>query len=168
LETAYRSHADQIVRYYLHRGVANRSDAEEFAQATFEVAWRYIVDMPEEPLTIIWLYRISRRQISNHWRSTDRSRKLTTRIADDFLISMYLMKEDEPDERAMRIAFAAVRCLQAREAEAFRLVHWDGLSRTEAAAVMGCSTNALNLLLFRARRRLEKEVRRLVTGESSD
>jgi len=52
----------------------------------------------------------------------------------------------------------AVRRLAPGEREALQLVHWERLSHAEAAAVLGCSANAVAIRVHRARTRLREEL----------
>ena len=59
--------------------------------------------------------------------------------------------ETGPVHAAIRIAMADLR---PADREVLQLVLWDDLSHAEAAALLGCSVNAFELRVRRAKRRL--------------
>ena len=60
----------------------------------------------------------------------------------------------------------ALRRLSPKEREVMQLVVWNGLSSAEAAEVLGCSLNVVQVRLYRARRRLAR--RMPAASEESD
>src|SRR5580698_7842209 len=60
---AFTSHYDALLAYALRR-TTSRDDAEEAVATAFATAWRRIGDMPDEPATIIWLYRVTWRTLA--------------------------------------------------------------------------------------------------------
>jgi RNA polymerase sigma-70 factor (ECF subfamily) len=153
---AFARHYDALLRYALRR-TTNRDDAEEAVATAFATAWRKIDAMPEEPGTIIWLYRVTWRTISNQRRGNARRHRLVDRVGA-------LASDDTTTDAGSSFGahdaelLAAFGRLKPKEQEALRLVVWEELSYTEAAGVLGCSPNAFAIRLHRARAALRREL----------
>lgn len=154
-ESIFNAAYGRVLAYALRR-TADRGAAEEVAAETFLVAWRRLEVVPEQPLP--WLLGTARRVLANQRRSSRR------RFPDGPHAPIDLVEAIDPGTStaelvAEREAFAnAFAALGARDREVLALVAWDGLQPREAARVMGCTAAAFSLRLFRARRRLLKEL----------
>ncbi len=70
LTRLYEKHNRAIRAYCLRRiGDADASDA---VAEVFAVAWRRIDDVPDDEMTLPWLYGVARRVVSDHYRSSNR------------------------------------------------------------------------------------------------
>lgn len=147
--SVYAEHHEAIRGYFLHR-IRDSTSADELTSVTFEFAWRRIEELPAEPATRMWLYGVARRTLSNYWRSSSRQRNLITKLSSS--IGDPRVQDSVSD--IGEIALEAMQLLREREREALRLVYWDGLPHSEAAEVLGCSLNAFDIVLHRARRRM--------------
>ncbi|PWJ54564.1 RNA polymerase sigma-70 factor, ECF subfamily [Quadrisphaera granulorum] len=128
-----------------------RDDAQEALAETFLVAWRRLADVPEQPLP--WLLVVARNTMANQRRSAYRRTALHSELAHLHASAAPAAAADVTvGQRADVLAVLAA--LSPSEREALLLVSWDGLSVPEAARVAGCSTSAMHVRLFRARRRL--------------
>jgi RNA polymerase sigma-70 factor (ECF subfamily) len=146
-ERLYREHFDRVAAYLLSR--ADRGLAEDALARTFEVAWRRIADVPDEPLP--WLLGVARRVLADLRRGQGRQGALIERIA----ATIGEADEDHTETlTARRGVLAALERLTDFQREVLLLVVWDGLSQREAAAALGCSRGAVALRLHRARARL--------------
>jgi RNA polymerase sigma-70 factor (ECF subfamily) len=127
--------------------------AQDVVADVFLVAWRRLDEVPEGPLP--WLLVIARNTIANRRRGVARQQRLA-----DELMALERGAASAPgaDDAAVerRTMLAALRELSTAEREALLLVAWDGLSATEGAAVAGCSRNAFEVRLHRARNRLRR------------
>lgn len=148
-EVLYREHFNRVACYLLAR--ADRELASEALSRTFEVAWRRINDVPDEPVP--WLLGVARKVLADLRRTRGRQDALIERIATsggDWAV-------DHADALITREgALAALARLTEFQQEVLLLIAWDGLSQREAAAVLGCSRGAVALRLHRARKRLER------------
>lgn len=138
------------VKAYAMRRTMDSSTADEIAAETFEIAWR----RREEPIRnqLPWLLGIARGLLANRRRSDRRRVELNDRLAQEWIAS----EPDQSDLVADRAELlAALAMLRDDEREVLVLLAWDGLDRSEAARVLGCSRGALAVRLHRARRRLE-------------
>jgi RNA polymerase sigma-70 factor (ECF subfamily) len=123
--------------------------AEDVVADTFFIAWqRRTTIPPEAPLP--WLLVVARNVIANHRRAMRRRDALQERVADVVELARIGEGADASVE-SRDLALQALGGLSAIEREAVLLTAWDGLSPPQAAQVAGCSVNALNVRLSRAR-----------------
>lgn len=123
--------------------------ADDVLAETFVVAWRRFDDIPTQERG--WLFGVARNVIRNTYRAQARERALHVRMADN--VDDHVAAFD--DAIASRADLVdAWNQLSEAEREVIALVAWDGLSNSEAAQVMGVTTSAFAVRLFRARRRL--------------
>ena len=137
---------------YAERRVWEQEIAEDITADTFELAWARLqigqdIDRP-------WLFRTASFKLRDHVKRNTRKR------AAEAALERLL---DEPEERMGTLdqlaVRSAVRSLSEREREVVMLTYWDGLSATESAAVLRCSTPAVWVALSRARTRLRDILR---------
>lgn len=122
---------------------------EDVLAETFVVAWRRLRDIPGEERA--WLFGVARNVIRNAYRAEARQRALHVRVAEETADRV----ESFDDAIATRAELAqAWNQLSETEQEVIALVAWDDLSNAEAAQVLGVTTSAYAVRLFRARRRL--------------
>lgn len=140
--------------YSLLLGVAQRrlvglSSAEDMVAEAFAIAWRRYHDGDE--LTLPWLYQVLRNLIGNEYRRLARSRDLVKRAGAVLDMNVVEFVSDEAiDVRRL------LRELAVEEREIIYMAYWEDLSRTEIAAILGCSTTAVRLRLMRARNRFKE------------
>lgn len=153
--TVYRKYYTDVYRYALWR-TGNIPDAEDIAVTTFTFVWARLEDLPEEKQVKHHLLEVARRAASNFWRAHARLCKheaLRSTIGGESALG-----RDEIDSLfsdllpANKPVAEAMGALRPTDQLVLRLIYWDGLSRAQAAATLGCSLNALNLRLSRARK----------------
>jgi RNA polymerase sigma-70 factor (ECF subfamily) len=155
-EALYTTHYQAIAGYVLRRVPAGAAD-DVIAQV-FAVAWRRFDAVPPPPGDRPWLFAVARNGVADQLRSERRRLRLHARLSAEALTVG--VSGDEPSGDRVRAALSALR---PADREALQLVLWDELSHAEAAAVLGCSTNAFELRYRRAR----NAVRVTVTGPRS-
>ena len=142
----WRHHRDLAA--FIRRRVPTDA-VEDVLAETFVVAWRRLNDIPSEERA--WLFGVARNVIRNSYRAEARQRALHVRIAEGTTDRV----ESFDDAIATRAELArAWNQLSETEQEVIALVAWDDLSNAEAAQVLGVTTSAYAVRLFRARRRL--------------
>lgn len=145
-ERMFAATYDDLLRYALRR--VGPVAAPDVVAEVFLTAWRRRDDYDRDSARL-WLFGVARRIVANADRSALRARQLSTRAARS--------AADEPDLADAVIAHLRVHDVIAQlpdaEAEALRLVAWDGFDPAEAAAIAGCSPATFRVRLFRARRR---------------
>jgi RNA polymerase sigma-70 factor (ECF subfamily) len=150
-EQLYRDHVRAIAAYL--RARTDRESAVDALARTFEIAWRRLSDIPEDPRG--WLFGVARRVLADQRRSAGRRETLVARISETVASNA----QDHAGLFDVRDAMlAALLELPEQQREALLLVAWDGLSQREAATVLGCSTSALAVRVHRARKRLRSEI----------
>ncbi len=150
----------RAVRDFCRRRVT--SDLVDDAVAeTFFAAWRHLDGIPAGPQALVWLYGVAYRVIGHQRRSATRRRRLEHRLRS--VVHRPVGAADEPalDGDEYRLVLAAAARLSDVDAEVLRLVAWEQLSGADIAAVLGIDPNAVKQRLYRARRNLGREYRRL-------
>jgi RNA polymerase sigma-70 factor (ECF subfamily) len=128
--------------------------AEEIVSEVYLAAWRRRSELPDDPLP--WLLSTARNLLRNHWRSRDRQARLTAELAGiAHLTTQPAVDRTVVDRDAM---VRGLSTLSADERETLLLVAWDGLDRTSAAAVVGCTPATFAVRLHRARRALSRAI----------
>jgi RNA polymerase sigma-70 factor (ECF subfamily) len=141
------------LRRYATRRVENRAAIEDVLAETFATAWRRREQMPETALP--WLFGVCHNVIANHRRSVKRRSRLLSRLAS----SRTDLGRDPAESLAERSEITrAFTELSDSQREVLRLIAWDGLSASEAAAVLGCTPAAFRVRLHRARSELAKHL----------
>jgi RNA polymerase sigma-70 factor (ECF subfamily) len=135
------------VHAFARRRVAAEA-VDDIVSETFTVAWRRLDDIPEDPLP--WLLGVARNVVGTARRGEARRLRLQTRAEADY--------QAPTDEREPKLdsglVNAALERLNERDREALTLVGWEGLTPTQAAAVVGIPANRFRVRLHRAGRRL--------------
>jgi RNA polymerase sigma-70 factor (ECF subfamily) len=156
LAELYRLHTDRVWRLAFYRlGEHAASD-----DVTSEVWMRVVRGIgsyrPSGAGFPAWLYRITTRQIADHWRAVGRRRE---RLTADMIALADAVPGDGPDDIARRTEEAreladAVNRLPDTQREVVTLRFFVGLTVPECAAVLGKSEGAVKQLQLRAVRAL--------------
>jgi RNA polymerase sigma factor (sigma-70 family) len=146
----YQEHY-QAIQAYVVRRVEDQADVADVVADVFTTAWRRLDKVPAPPDDKLWLYGVARRVISGNRRSLRRFRSLLARLEAGYGGDSVPCPQIAADG-----LLDAVRCLAPAEREALQLVHWERLSHAEAAAVLGCSANAVAIRVHRARAKLRE------------
>ena len=148
-------HLPGLVRYAWHL-LHDRGEAEDAVQDAFvrllakAPAWR--PDGPDGASLRTWLHRVVTNLCIDRKRRWLRLAHLTRRPPDGAGGAPAL--EDEVGRR--HAVARALRSLPRRQRVALVLVHYQGFSNPETAAIMGTTTASVEALLTRARRRLRE------------
>jgi RNA polymerase sigma-70 factor (ECF subfamily) len=146
----WREHAAAVLAYARRR--VDGEQADEVVAETFVIAWRRLGDIPEAARP--WLFGVARKVAANLRRSERRRDALHDRLAGE-------QRTGIPETGDDGLAGRALAELPADDRELLMLLAWDGLSRPEAAAALGCSRATLAVRLHRARQRLRTAMKRL-------
>ncbi|MEN8114973.1 MAG: RNA polymerase sigma factor [Actinomycetota bacterium] len=160
--SAYRDHYRQVYVYFRRR--TDVETALDGCSETFLVAWRRIDDLPEAPETLPWLYGVARRVFANQQRSRTRADRLVERLR-----GFGTSDEPSPEVQVVREphiqnVLNALDQLKPIDREVLLLSQWEGQSTKEIAAALGCKPHAVDQRIYRAKRRLEDELRRIESG----
>jgi RNA polymerase sigma-70 factor (ECF subfamily) len=148
-ESLYTAHSADVLRYAVRRGVGH-PDAEEIVEETFLVCWRRLDEVPDPPLP--WLLGVARRILSNGRRTERRLLALRSKLS--------MTRPDPPpaplvDSAQHEVVRRALASLGDADREVLELLMWQGLTHDAAAAVLGCSRNAVTKRFQRACRSLK-------------
>lgn len=138
---------------YARRRLADQATIEDVLSETFLVAWRRRAEIPEPALP--WLYGVCRRTISTSRRSARRRSRLWGRLAAEPVGRARDPADLYAERSEINRAFAQ---LSEGERETLRLIAWEGLSTSEAAASLEITHGAFRVRFHRARRSLEKHL----------
>ena len=144
-ETTYPS-----VVAYARRRTRSAADADDVVAEIYATAWKRSDALLSADVPLAWLYGVGLNVIRNRRRSADRHLRLVSEVQAAAPTSPPIA--DPAEAMAVRDALGT---LPDDDAELIRLVAWEGLSHGEAAEVLGCSTNAVGVRLYRARQRLD-------------
>ncbi len=150
----YDEHVDTIYRYVARRLPPGAgSEVGDVVADVFVVAWRRRGDDRAAPASRAWLLGVARRVLADHRRSDARRARLLERLRGE----RRPVAPSPPSREHDRLDEALER-LRPTDQELVRLLAFEELTREEAAEVLGCTVNALNIRLHRAVRQLAREL----------
>lgn len=155
-EAMYEMHAKSVLAYFLRR--CDSETARDGTAEVFLIAWRRMDDVPEGDETLRWLYGTARNVLANQRRSQARRQRLLDRIRSnggpaDVPPDLAVVRREEDRE-----VHDALFRLGEDDRELLRLALWEELPRDELAAHLGCNRHAAAQRVYRATRRLAKEM----------
>ncbi len=162
--SAYRAHYRQVYVYFRRR--TDVETALDGCAETFLVAWRRIDDLPNEPEALPWLYGVARRVFANQRRSRSRAGRLVERLK-----GFGASNEPSPEAQVIREphiqnVLDALDQLKPMDREVLLLSQWEGQSTKEIAEAVGCKPHAVDQRIYRAKHRLEEQLRRIEPDSS--
>ena len=153
----FKAHGEQVLLYFKRR--TDPESARDGAADTFLVAWRRIDEIPvgnELP----WLYGVARRVLSQQRRALGRRIRLTRKLSGVAQPEMALPETVVVRNTEYVEVQAALGRLRPCDRELLRLAVWEELPHAEIAAILGCSTHAVDQRLHRATKKLTRELSR--------
>ena len=123
------------------------SDAEDVTAEVFRIAWAHYQESGE--ITLPWVYQALRNVIGSEYRRRSRAPIMLDDLRElDWIVAEHGAPHDGI---TMRRELAG---LEEADREVLFMTYWEDLSTKEVAEILGCSTSAVRVRLFRARRRL--------------
>jgi RNA polymerase sigma-70 factor (ECF subfamily) len=165
-ETLVHRHQTSVLNL-VYRFIGDRTQAKDLAQEVFIRVWQAAKTYRPEAKFTTWIYRITANLCFNELKSA-RRKKLFQFLRSDADNEIHGEK-DFPDgspspedlllakERSHQIT-KALQGLPENQRMAVILKRYDDLSYEEIARVMGCSVPAVESLLVRAKRNLQKKL----------
>ncbi len=164
---ALAEHADGL-KAYAARMLGDATAAEDVAQDAFLALYRHLHQVPSSAFRP-WLYRVARNLCLDQLRRRKFRLSLFRDLQrdDDQSFSAADPASHAPDQLAeSREANAAIEAaieqIPPKFREAFLLCEMEGLSYEDAAAVLNCPVKTVSTRLFRARKRFQSLVSRLI------
>jgi RNA polymerase sigma-70 factor (ECF subfamily) len=148
-ESLYNAQYREISGYVRRR--VPECDAPDVIAQVFAVAWRRFEHVPSPPEDRLWLFGVARHGVADYRRAGSRRRRLHARLSQE--APSISLSVNSLDPLHARVA-AAIDKLRPKDREVIQLVLWDDLTHAEAAVVIGCSVNAVELRLRRAQARV--------------
>jgi len=147
VERLYDDYAGRIYRYCLSR-LDSPEEAEDALQATYLNAWRSLNSGVAPLSSRPWLFQIAANVCSSMLRTRLGGASVELRSPETF---DRIPTTVEPNDDLLGLS-AALEGLPERQRRALLLRDWRGLSYDEIAVELGSSYQAVETLLFRARR----------------
>jgi RNA polymerase sigma-70 factor (ECF subfamily) len=160
-EEFYREHLESVQRFVARRV----SDPHLAADLTAEVFLAAVDSAssyrPDRGVPAAWLVGVARNVVATEFRRQARDRAVVRRISGRRLLdadSLARIEERIDAEREGRELYAALASLPARDRALMELVALDGLSVTDAAAVLGVKPGTARVRLHRSRARVKSQL----------
>ncbi len=151
-----------------YRFVLNREDAEDIAQEVFLEVYRSLDSFRHESKLSTWLYRIAVTKSLDHLRKKKRKKRFSSlkRVigfndpAEELPLPSNLATPDEvvSENERKQILQNALDSLPDNQKTAFLLSKYDGYSNQEIADIMKTSLSAVESLVHRAKKNLQKQL----------
>ena len=155
-ERLYERHYARVLRF-CRRRLASPEDAEDAAQTTFTYALRALRRGVVPQAEIAWLLKIARNVCLTRWDAA--RRRSQVEVARDPHVLQELAPARAANGTEVVELQAALGRLTEQQRRAILLREWQGLSYREVAEELGLSQQAVEALLFRARRALARDLR---------
>lgn len=151
-EMLYVEHYGAIYAFVYRRLSESGPEAPDVVAEVFATAWRRLDSIPHGVDGRLWLYRTAQHVVLNDRRGWRRRLRLFDRLAGEARSRPAVDDGPTTDD-----IWRAIERLPFADREVLRLVSWEGCSHAEAAAVLGCSVNAVALRLRKAKLRLSQD-----------
>jgi len=154
----------------IYRFIGDRTQAKDLAQEVFIRVWQSARTYQPKAKFTTWIYRITANLCLNElksarrkkWFSFNHSNEDAENTIEETLSDGAPSAEDLllAKERSRQIA-NALQSLSENQRMALVLKRYDDLSYAEIAQIIGCSVSAVESLLVRAKRTLQKKIKNL-------
>jgi RNA polymerase sigma-70 factor, ECF subfamily len=152
----------------VYRFIGDRTQAKDLAQEVFIRVWQSAKSYEPKAKFTTWIYRITANLCFNElkssrrkkWLSFNRSNEDGDHTFEETLADTAPSAEDVllEKERSLQIS-DALQSLPENQRMALILKRYDDLSYQEIAQIIGCSVSAVESLLVRAKRTLQKKLK---------
>jgi RNA polymerase sigma-70 factor (ECF subfamily) len=153
-EAIWAEHSPRVRAYCIRRVAAH--EADDVCAEIFLVVWRRIDEIPPPPQTLLYVYGIAGKVVSNHTRSFRRRSRLDEKLRNLGVAPpadpAYLVVQGSDDAEVT----AAVRNLNRKDREIVMLYAWEDLPREDIAEIMGMTKTAVDQRIHRAYKKLAR------------
>ena len=156
-----RRHKTWLYRF-IRRYAGDSDEAYDLLQDTFVSAWQALARFDPQRSFPVWLRRIALNKCRDRARRVAVRRAALALFGIDAANNQYVPAADElaGSEQSVRRLEQAIANLPRRLKEPLILTTLQGLSHKEAAAILGVNAKAVEMRVYRARRRLAADLRR--------
>jgi RNA polymerase sigma factor (sigma-70 family) len=147
----YRRHASNVYRY-VYAVLGNHADAEDVTQQTFLNAYRAMAQGTRPRKVENWLLTIAHNEVRRHFRRTH-GRPVEVELDEELADS-----PPEGAEPSLADVLRALQHLPPAQRAALVMREFEGRSYAEIAEIMAVTQDALEGLIFRARRGLAEHL----------
>jgi len=152
----------------IYRFIGDKAQAKDLAQEVFIKVWQAAKTYKPEAKFTTWIYRVSTNVCFNELKSARRKKWFQfLRLGDQHEGSIedtFIDGSPSPEDLLLakeknRQISDALQSLPDNQRMALVLRRYDNLSYTEIAQIIGCSVSAVESLLVRAKRTLQKKLK---------
>jgi len=152
----------------IYRFIWDKAQAKDLAQEVFIKVWQAAKTYKPEAKFTTWIYRVSTNVCFNELKSARRKKWFQfLRLGDQHEESIedtFIDGSPSPEDLLLakeknRQISDALQSLPDNQRMALVLRRYDNLSYTEIAQIIGCSVSAVESLLVRAKRTLQKKLK---------
>jgi len=149
----YEHYVDAVYRYMLYR-TGNHQTAEDLTAEVFSQMLTAIERYEDRGVPFgVWLFRIARARLVDHWRLNKRQQDQVINFSDD--VEEFLIGTEAPDLRhEYADLIQALGYLTAAERELILLRFASGMNNQDIAMVVHSNPNAVKSMMYRALRKL--------------
>lgn len=171
-ELSFRSivenHQERVINICF-RFLNNRDDAEDAAQEVFIDIYRSIERFRGESRLSTWIYRIAVTKSLDIIRAKNRKKRLgnlqKTLGLDNRIEQAPDREKPDPlrvmeDHERYAALYTAINSLRENQRVAITLCKLEGFSVRETAEILGTSESSVESLIFRGKKKLEKQLKR--------
>jgi RNA polymerase sigma-70 factor (ECF subfamily) len=152
----------------------NHCDAADLAQETFLMAYKFLRRYKQDSSFYTWLYRIAVNRTLNYFKKTQREKRKTEAVINEFPQEKPSEKTvSNPEKSTLREELRdrldlAIDALPALYKAAFFLVEYEEMSHKKAAYILKCSENTVSWRLHKARKMLQSKLSPYLKGGSHE
>lgn len=157
----YRAHLEMVQRFIARRVSDPQLAADLTAEVFLAAVEASAAYRPERGSPEAWLTGVARNVVNAEFRRISRQKATVRRISGRRLLDTDSLAEIEARldaEGAKRQLYQALAALPIRDRALLELVVLDGLSITDAAAVLGMKPGTARVRLHRSRARIRSEL----------
>jgi RNA polymerase sigma-70 factor (ECF subfamily) len=148
-------HVERIHRFVAFK-VARPEEADEITSEVFFRAWEYMTSQKVDNLTA-FLYKVARNIIADHYRKSKRTEPLTEERAAVTASPGSFVHDLEVHEEAEQL-LELMAGLKPEHREVLIMRYQDEMSIAEIAEVLDKNSNAVRVLLHRAKQAIKRKV----------
>ncbi len=159
----YLRHGSRLRGFFYIKGIRNPEDLDDLVHETFFEAMVQIDDLRNPEGFPRWLVRVAVGTMARQLEKSDERREFQEAFGNinnlvesgELCVSLSLRPERIAiDKEYMEIVFSLMEQLPPSEKEAFWL-YLDGMKNTEIAEMLGIKAGAVNVRIYKARKKLK-------------